>query len=184
MIVSPRTWRHGRPADDDEAVQVRPHEQCLVVEHLLEVRHEPFAIDRVPGEAPTDVVVHPARGHGVERRRHDVPRGLGGGGHVGPQHQLEVERRRELRGLAEPTPLGVEGATQPLDRRVQVGHVGQLVGWLDRRGRVDRLGEGADVLAQLVRLVPEGVVDGGQQSQELGLWGSRYRRRTAGGRAS
>ena len=47
--------------------------------------------------------------------------------------------------------------------------VGQFVGGFDRRGRVDRLAEGADVLEQFVGLVPVRVVDGGQQRQELGL---------------
>ena len=50
-------------------VGVHADEQRLVVEHLLEVRHEPLAVDGVPGEAAADVVVHAARRHRVERRR-------------------------------------------------------------------------------------------------------------------
>ena len=45
---------------------VDPHEQRLVVEHLLEVRHEPLAVDGVASEAAADVVVHAARRHRVE----------------------------------------------------------------------------------------------------------------------
>ena len=53
-------------AGDLPGVQVDPREQRLVVEHLLEVGHEPDAVDRVAGEATAEMVVHPARGHGVE----------------------------------------------------------------------------------------------------------------------
>ena len=59
----PRLARH------DPRVQVRGGEQRVVVEHLLEVRHEPAVVDRVAVEAAADEVVHPARRHAVERLR-------------------------------------------------------------------------------------------------------------------
>ena len=62
----------ARLIEGDGGVGVDPHQQRLVVEHLLEVRHEPLAIDRVAGEAAADVVVHPAGRHRVERRRDDL----------------------------------------------------------------------------------------------------------------
>ena len=40
----------------------------VVVEHLLEVRHQPGRVRRVPGEAAPEVVVDPPGGHPVERR--------------------------------------------------------------------------------------------------------------------
>ena len=49
------------------AVQVQADEQRVVVEHLLEVRHQPHPIDGVAGEAAAEVVVDPAGRHGVER---------------------------------------------------------------------------------------------------------------------
>jgi hypothetical protein len=57
-------------AGHDPRVQVRRREQRVVVEHLLEVRHEPLGIDRVAVEAAADEVVHAARRHPVERRDH------------------------------------------------------------------------------------------------------------------
>ena len=55
-------------AGHDPGVEIRRGEQRVVVEHLLEVRDEPLAVDRVPVEAAADEVVHPARGHRVEGR--------------------------------------------------------------------------------------------------------------------
>ncbi len=169
MIVSPTHLAPGCPADHDEPVEVGPHEQRLVVQHLLEVRHEPFAIDGVAGEAAAQVVVHPARCHRVECGGDDVAGRIGRRGHVRPQHQLEVERRRELRRLAETTPVRVEGAPESLHGLVEVGDVGQIIGRFDRRGRVDRLHEGRDVLAQLGGLVAVRVVDRAHEGQELRL---------------
>ena len=45
----------GRPG-----VEIRRGEECVVVQHLLEVRDQPVPVDGVPVEAATDEVVHPA----------------------------------------------------------------------------------------------------------------------------
>ena len=47
----------------------------LIVEHFLEMRHEPLLVDRVPVEAAAQMVVQPALGHflqGVPRHLHGV----------------------------------------------------------------------------------------------------------------
>ena len=54
-------------AEHEPAVQVGDGELRVVVEHLLEVRHEPALVDRVAVEAAADEVVHPAGRHPVER---------------------------------------------------------------------------------------------------------------------
>ena len=59
-------------ARDLPRVEVRRDEQCVVVEHLLEVRHEPLRVDGVAVEAAADEVVHPARRHPIEREAHRV----------------------------------------------------------------------------------------------------------------
>jgi hypothetical protein len=41
-------------------------EQRVVVQHLLEVRHQPHRIDRITMEAAADLVVDPAAGHAAE----------------------------------------------------------------------------------------------------------------------
>ena len=52
--------------EDEVGVQVDTDQQRLVVEHLLEVRHQPLLVDRVAGEATADVVVHSTARHRVE----------------------------------------------------------------------------------------------------------------------
>ena len=54
-------------AEHEPAVQVGDRELGVVVEHLLEVRHEPAPVDRIAVEAAADEVVHAAGGHRVER---------------------------------------------------------------------------------------------------------------------
>ena len=53
-------------AEDEVGVQVDADEQCLVVQHLLEVGDQPLLVDGVAGKATSDVVVHPTTGHRVE----------------------------------------------------------------------------------------------------------------------
>ena len=101
---------------DLRGVQVDPREQRLVIEHLLEVRHEPDAVDGIAREAAAEVVVHPARRHGAER---GLDRGEGGGRVIAlmrAQQQLEAHRLRELRWTAEPAPLVVMLLAQLLVR--------------------------------------------------------------------
>ena len=61
-----------RPAQNGMRLPVDAYQQSLVVEHLLEVRYEPFAIGRVAGEPAADVVVHAARRHRIERGGDDT----------------------------------------------------------------------------------------------------------------
>ena len=60
------------PPGDLPAVEEGPQQPGLVVEHLLEVGHQPLAVGRVPGEPAAEVVMDASGGHGVE----------GGGGHL------------------------------------------------------------------------------------------------------
>ena len=90
-------------------MQVRGNEERVVVQHLLEVRHGPLAVDRVAVEAAADEVVHPAGGHGVERA-------LGHLSLVATQEKLEHRRRWELRCAAEASPDRVERRPQRAHR--------------------------------------------------------------------
>ena len=94
-------------------MQVRGDEQRVVVEHLLEVRHEPALVHRVAVEAAADEVVHSAGGHRVERRHRQL-------GLASAQQQLERRGRRELRrARAEPAPLRVVQLAEPPHRGEQ-----------------------------------------------------------------
>ena len=48
-------------------LEIRQHQLRLVVEHLLEVRHAPLAVDRVAMEAAADVIAHAAHRHRAQR---------------------------------------------------------------------------------------------------------------------
>ena len=95
-----------------ERVQVRPRQQRVVVEHLLEVRHEPAGVDGVAREAAADLVVDAAGGHpaqGLQRHRDLAAR----------QQELDHRGRGELRrpapaavGLVELPPQSQHGGGQ------------------------------------------------------------------------
>ncbi len=156
-----------RLAEDDEGVQVGLHEQRLIGEHLLEVGNEPLAVGRITGEAAAHVVVDAAGGHGIERRRDDGLGRLGSAGHVGPQDQLDVERRREFRSRAESTPFLVERSGQCLDRGVHLLDGRQIVGGGEVGRLLDRLHQRGRVLIELGGLVAIGVVDRIEQLEEV-----------------
>ena len=102
---------------DDERVQVRGDEQGVVVEHLLEVRHEPPLVDRVAVEATADEVVHPAGSHPVERLRHHRHRLR----RPAAEEELEVRGGRELGCPSEAAVGGLERARDPALRLVEQG---------------------------------------------------------------
>jgi hypothetical protein len=158
---------------DLPGVEVDPGEQGLVVEHLLEVGHQPRRIDAVAGEAPAHVVVDAPRGHGVERR-------LDGAAHLGlhagsvscvagrqrAQQHVEAHRLRELRRAAEATARGVvllEEVADDLRQRVRPGR--RLPGVEERRApqrageltglRVDVVPPGAPQLVDAAAQVGE-----------------------------
>ena len=145
---------------DDPRVEVGRDEDGVVVEHLLEVRHEPAVVDGVAMEAAADHVVEAARGHPVERRRDDLERAFV----TSTQQELERRRRRKLRRAPEPSEGGLEC------RRDAACGLGEKRGSqrLARGGRgggrpqraVDPLGLALDVVAALAPRV-------GDRAEEL-----------------
>ena len=109
----------GRPRF---GLRIQPSQLRVVVQHLLEVRHVPVGIDRVPVEATADVVVDAAACHPVQGRREHLVGALPASGAT-PKQEFERHRLRELRGAAEPAPLRVEGRTQGVERAAQHLHV-------------------------------------------------------------
>jgi hypothetical protein len=51
-----------------ESLEIGDRQLCLVVEHLLEVRHVPIAIDRVTMESAAEMIVYSARRHLAQSR--------------------------------------------------------------------------------------------------------------------
>ncbi len=63
----------GFPSDLPR-VQVGARQQDVVVQHLLEVRNSPLAIDGVAVESSADLVVDAAIGHGSQRVARNIKR--------------------------------------------------------------------------------------------------------------
>ena len=140
------------------AFRLAPHlrhqvdQQRVVVEHLLEVRHQPALVDRVAREAAADVIVDAALADAVERQC-DGALGvrIGVADRAAPE-QPEHVPLWELRRAAEAAVDGVDRAHEP---RRDVGQ--QRVVDIDPRARMalrrqradDRLGIAGD----LVRLL-------------------------------
>jgi hypothetical protein len=149
-------------------VEVERGELGVVVEHLLEVRHEPLAVHRVAVEAPAELVVDAAAGHPVERELEHLEAARVCRAAPDAEHRLPGHGLRELGCLAEAAVALVELAAQP--------HVGpdQDVAAQPARGRGEppRLPHRLDELpAGLEHLAAAGMVglrDGAEQTRERG----------------
>ena len=93
----------------------------VVVEHLLEVRHHPAAVDGVAREAAAELVEDPAAGHRPQRPVGHPGRVRGPRPGGVPEQELQHHRGRELGGAAEAPRRRVEVAGQrPHRAREQV----------------------------------------------------------------
>ena len=111
-------------------MEVDPCELGVVVQHLLEVGHEPGRVGRVAVESAPQLVVDAAVGHCVQGpERHGQSTGIGTRPAVGAgraaQQELDRHRLRELRRAAPPSPRGVEGRLECSDRRIELRTVRQ-----------------------------------------------------------
>jgi len=97
-------------AGDGVALEVGVRDLRLVVQHLLEMRHEPLAIRRIAVESAAELIADPARSHRVELRfRHRARRGMARRIAQPPAPQeIEVHDRGKLRRSSESAVHGVE----------------------------------------------------------------------------
>ncbi|MEX2210501.1 MAG: hypothetical protein WD689_01875 [Gaiellaceae bacterium] len=149
----------ARGPEHQPAVEVRGREQRVVVEHLLEVGHEPACVDRVAVEAAPEQVVHAAQGHPVERRRGQLP-------FPPPQKELERRRGRELRRAAPPSPASVEAGAQAARRLVEDRPDQRLPGRREPPGALELLGQHPRLLHDHGAALPVGIRDGGEHLLE------------------
>ena len=98
----------ARVARHEIAVQIRTSEQGVVVQHLLEVRHEPEVVGRVTREPATELIVNAARGHRVERRRDHRARLVGVVAEVRTAQEVDRHCLREFRCATEPAVARLE----------------------------------------------------------------------------
>ena len=78
-------------------MRAEPHEQRVVVEHLLEVRHEPLRVHAVAREAAADLIVDAAARHPLKGVRHHREHVRVAGARPLPQREVERHRGRKLR---------------------------------------------------------------------------------------
>jgi hypothetical protein len=128
-------------------VGVHAQELGVVVQHLLEVGHQPAPVGRVAVEAAAELVEDAAGGHPVHGQLGHAERPLEAA-QVAAEEELQRHRLGELRRLAEAAPGRVERLAQPLERLPQHGLVGQAV-----RLRAERRGLPGDELDQLGALL-------------------------------
>ena len=93
-------------------MEVDPQQLCVVIEHLLEMRHHPCRVDRVPGEATGELVVHAAARHRLAGSVDHLDRPLRPGTSVVAHEKLENHGRREFRRRAEAAVLRVISPSQ------------------------------------------------------------------------
>ncbi len=94
-------------AQELPGVEVGPGQLGVVVEHLLEVGHEPAAVGRIAMEAAPELVAEAPGGHRIEGRpEHPIGRRPGIAPVVDDPPKEELDRHR-LRELGGPSPATV-----------------------------------------------------------------------------
>ena len=165
-------------------------EQRVVVQHLLEVRHQPVRVGAVAGEAAAELVVDAAIGHGVQRARHHRQDRRVAGSAPGSEQELEGHRRRELRRAAEPAVHGVEAGTDARGGGIELRSLRVVIA-----GRAPTAAPADDRRARRPAPRPRCDASGTRRRRRRGRAGSRpcrggrragsrCRRRTDAGRAS
>jgi len=101
-------------------MDVHPRELRVVVQHLLEVRHEPFGVSRIAVEAAAQLVVDAAVGHCVQGpARHGQGAAVSARASIAPsrppQEELDGHWLGEPGRSAPATSSGIEG-------RLEGGH--------------------------------------------------------------
>ena len=88
------------------------HEECVVVEHLLEVGHEPLGVHAVARESSAHLIVDPAARHLLEGVRHHREHIFVTGARPLPQREVERHGRRKFRRTVEAAVHGLVSTAQ------------------------------------------------------------------------
>ena len=94
-------------AADEKGVEVEVHQLRVVIEHFLEVRHEPFGIDGIAMEPAADLVVHTAGGHPFAGVEHHLYGSIVFEPRAATQEKRRFARTRKFRRAAEAAVLRV-----------------------------------------------------------------------------
>src|SRR5216683_6201024 len=157
-----------RVAEGEPAVKVERRELAVVVEHLLEVRHEPVRVDGVAMKPAADLIVHAAAGHHRQRRVRHLARARVLRALPVAQHELPDHRLRELRRAAE-APVGVvELRRDRLERLAEDRGSEELGRGPQALGLAEGLADLARRLDDLSATRRPGVRERGEQARESG----------------
>ena len=148
----------------------------VVVEHLLEVRHQPATVHRVAGKAAAQMVVDAALAHLGERELDGLAVARRAAALPGAPEQFQNHRLRELRRMAEAALDRIDLAERAL---------GRLVGGLGREGAgaraarelVQRLLQGRHALGDAVPVLGVDLGDALQDLRETGPAEARFGRK-------
>src|SRR5258708_4272418 len=92
----------------------------IVVEHLLEMRHQPALVDRVARKAAAEMIVDAALADALERVLDQLEIALVAAAQSGAPDQLIERGIGEFRRSAQAAVRGVEGAAQPPGKAVEL----------------------------------------------------------------
>ena len=160
----------------------------VVVEHLLEMRHQPFLVDRIAREAAAEVIVDAAVRHALERELDHLIEARVVAPHAGAPQHFKHGALRKFRRAAEAAVHRIEHARDRGRGGVELAHADRhLVVGARRFGEPRH--QGLAVLLDLLRLVAEESRDLAQYIDEGGPAEARRLRkigaaphRLAGGR--
>ena len=98
-----------RVARDLVSAEIQGRKLGVVVEHLLEMRHQPGFIDRVPVKSSAHMVIDSAVCHFPKRQEGRVANGYITGRAVTPEEEFNRRVGRKLGRVAESAIMGIEG---------------------------------------------------------------------------
>ena len=152
-------------------------ELSLVVEHLLEVRHPPVGVHRVPMQPAAEVVVDAARPHLAQAVERHLERLAVAGSRVVAQQEPEHRRSRELGRLTEPSLPRIPARSQLPERAIERAGVElpRTVACAVRL-RAQHFDDPLSGVQHLVALLHPGAVELAHQVGEAGTSVARVRR--------
>ncbi len=137
----------------------------VVVEHLLEVRHQPALVDRVAREAAAEMIVDAALADALERQLDRPEVALLAGALARPPQEFEQHALREFRRAADAAMRGIDQAAELLRGAVELVRSDDDLA-LRRRGLGQPLHQRGAVLIDALRLVAEHARDFAQHVDE------------------
>ena len=93
-------------------LEIADRQRSIVVQHFLEVRHEPPPVDAVAVKTTTQMIEQPALGHVIQGRRDHFEQGVVARAAPAAQQPAQGQRLGELRRRTESALLGIERLPQ------------------------------------------------------------------------